>query len=91
MAWPEDLTKINPEELEALYQENEAWGKDLRIRIKGLMDGKVAGDIAKHEYATNRKIANTGMNEYRRRGRRLMHELSERTKRTLRAGARGSF
>jgi hypothetical protein len=91
MAWPEDLTKITAEELAALHQENEAWGKDLRIRIKGLMDGKVAGDIGKDEYATNRKIANKGMNEYRRRGRLLVHELSERTKRTFRAGASGSL
>ena len=78
MSWPEDLTKITPEELAALREENEAWGNDLRIRIKGLMDGQVAGDIGKDEYATNRKIANKGMNEYRRRGRLLMHELSVR-------------
>ena len=90
MSWPEDLTKITPEELAALHEENEAWGKDLRIRIKGLTDRKVAGDIGQDEYATNRKIANKGMNEYRRRGRLLMHELSERTKQTLRAGASGS-
>jgi hypothetical protein len=91
MSWPEDLTKIAPEELEVLYQQNEAWGKDLRIRIKGLIDGKIAGHIGKDEYVTNRKIANKGMNEYRRRGRLLMHELSERTKRTFRAGASGSL
>jgi hypothetical protein len=90
MSWTEDLTKITPQELDALHQENEAWGKDLRIRIKGLMVGKIAGDIGMDEYATNRKIANKGMNEYRRRGRLLMHEVSERTKRTLRAGASGS-
>ncbi len=90
MSWPEDLTKIAPEELAALHRENEAWGKDLRIRIKALMDGKIAGHIGKDEYVTNRKIANKGMNEYRRRGRLLLHELSERTKQTLRAGASGS-
>jgi hypothetical protein len=87
MAWAEDLTKITSEELAALHQENEAWGKDLRIRIKGLVDGNVAGDIGRDEYLTNRKIANKGMNEYRRRGRLLLHEFSERSKRTLRAGA----
>jgi len=90
MAWPEDITKITPDELAALHKENEAWGKDLRIRIKGLMDGKVAGQIGKDEYAANRKIANKDMNEYRRRGRLLMHEFSVRTKRTFRAGASGS-
>jgi hypothetical protein len=90
MVWPEDHTKIAAEELAALHEENEAWGKTLRIRIKGLVDGNVAGDIGRDEYFTNRKIANKGMNEYRRRGRLLMHELSERTKRALRAGASGS-
>ena len=80
MSWPEDLTKITAEELAALHQENEAWGKDLRIRIQGLM----AGDL---EHATNRKTAKKDMNEYRRRGRLLLHEFSERTKRTLRAAA----
>lgn len=72
MVWPEDLKKISAEELAALHEENEAWGKDLRIRF-----GKDA---------TNCK----DMNEYRRRGRLLMHELSERSKRALRAGASNS-
>jgi hypothetical protein len=87
MAWREDLTKITPEELAELHEENEAWGKDLRLRIKGLVDGNVAGDIGRDEYLTNRKIANKDMNEYRRRGRLLVHEFSERSKRALRAGA----
>jgi hypothetical protein len=90
MVWPEDLTKITAEELAALHEENEAWGKELRIRIKNLLDGEVAGDIGKNECAANRKIASKDMNEYRRRGRVLLHEFSERTKRTLRAGASGS-
>jgi hypothetical protein len=80
MSWP-DLTKLSAEELAALHEENEAWGKEIRIRIKNL-HGKVAGGIGKDEYAAIRKIAFKDMNEYRRRGRLLLHEFSERTKRT---------
>ena len=62
MAWPEDLTKLTIEELADLYRANQVWSKDLKQRVKLLMDGRASGAISENVYdsgmtSTNKDIA----------------------------------
>ncbi len=52
-AWLEDLSKLTIEELADMYRANEAWSSDLKLRVKLLMDGKVAGVISEDVYASS--------------------------------------
>jgi hypothetical protein len=74
MSWPEDLTKLTIEELADLYRANEAWAKDLKRRVKILTDGKVAGVIGEHDYASGMESANKDIGECVRR-RQLLGKL----------------
>jgi hypothetical protein len=78
MAWPEDLTKTTAEELTTLHLTNEAWSKQLKLRVKRLIDGKAAGDIGEDEYTSSLKATNKDTAECIRRSELLKHELSKR-------------
>jgi hypothetical protein len=78
MSWPEDLTKTTAKELATLHLTNEAWSKELKLRIKRLMNGKAAGDIGKDEHASSLNATNKDTVECIRRRQLLTHELSKR-------------
>jgi hypothetical protein len=74
LAWPEDLAKLKIEDLVNLYRANEAWFKDLSLRVKILTDGKAAGVIGEDNYATTMRITNKDIAECIRR-RKLLGKL----------------
>jgi hypothetical protein len=92
MSWQEDLKKNTAEELAALRQANDAWSKDLNLRVKILMEGLMKSKITDgvDEYASGLRNTNKDIAECSRRSQLLTDELSERSKRTLRAGASDS-
>jgi hypothetical protein len=75
MSWPKDIAKVTIEELADLYRANEAWRKDLNLRVKILMDGKAAGVIGENNYATSMRVTNKDIAECVRR-RELLGRLT---------------
>jgi hypothetical protein len=62
MEWPDDLSKLTIEQLADLYRANEIWSKDLKQRVKLLIDGRASGAISENVYdsgitSTNKDIA----------------------------------
>jgi hypothetical protein len=62
MEWPDDFSKLNIEQLADLYRANEIWSKDLKQRVKLLIDGRASGAISENVYdsgitSTNKDIA----------------------------------
>ena len=78
MAWPDDLTKTTAKELATLHLTNEAWSKELKLRLKRLTDGKLTGDIGTDEYASSMNSTTQDIAECIRRRQLLTHELSIR-------------
>ena len=71
MSWPQDLSKLTIEELAALHRDNEAWSKNLKLRVKILGGAKTAGDFSEDEYDSSMKAINRDIAECIRRGQLL--------------------
>jgi hypothetical protein len=91
MAWPEDLSKLTIEELADMYRANEAWDKDLKLRVKLLMDGKAVGGVSDDVYASTMKITNKDIAECVRRSQLLTNELSKRRVGVVRNASSGAM
>jgi hypothetical protein len=76
--WSDDFSKYTLQDVLQCFQENKAWYKELRTRLNALVNSRLAKVIGPEEYALNRKLANEETAECKRRGAKLVNEITSR-------------
>jgi hypothetical protein len=65
--WFEDFSNDAPEEIVGFEAENTRLGSSIRVRVKTIIQSKLAGDINQQEYLASRKLTSSEATECSRR------------------------
>ena len=86
--WSEDFSHGSLEEVMSSQAKNTAWGKELRLSNRAVVDSRLAHEISPEEYSASRQLHNQDMVEFGRRRTILIDAISTRLRSTEGAGPR---